>query len=104
MASIVTVAVSAAERRDGTLAPSKLSTALEALRRDGIVRIGSCIDPEHIDALRERLLEDMLSEEQPGQLQRLARGLPCTAPGEKMDPFLKNPFMSLRPPPFAPYL
>ena len=103
MASIVTVAVSDTERRDGTLAASKLSTALEALRRDGIVRIGSCIDPKHIDALRERLLEDMLSEEQPEQLRRLARGLP-TAPAEKVDPFLKNPFMSLRPPPFSPYL
>lgn len=103
MASIVTVNVSAAERRDGTLAPSKLAVALKALRHDGIVRIGSCIDPAHIDTLREKLLADMRSEEQPEQLKLLARGVPAEV-GEKVDPFAKNPFMSLRPPPFAPFL
>jgi hypothetical protein len=103
MVSIVTVGVSAAERRDGTLAPRKLATALHALRRDGIVRIGSCIDPTHIDALREKMLDDMRSEEQPEQLKLLAQGLPAGR-YEKVDPFAKNPFMSLRPPPFAPFL
>ena len=32
----VTVSVSAAERRDGTLHPEKLAAALAALRRDGL--------------------------------------------------------------------
>ncbi len=103
MVSIVTVRVSTAERRDGTLAPGKLATALQALQRDGIVRIGSCIDPAHIDALREKMLDDMRSDEQPEQLKQLAQGLP-TGAGENVDPFAKNPFMSLRPPPFAPFL
>jgi hypothetical protein len=103
MAGLTTVSVSEAERRDGTLAPSKLAAALEALRRDGIVNIGSCIEPAHIDRLREKLLQDMQSTEQPEQLRQLAQGGPLEA-GERVDPFQKNPFMSLRPPPFAPYL
>ena len=36
MAAPVTVSVSAAERRDGTLHPEKLAAALAALRRDGL--------------------------------------------------------------------
>jgi hypothetical protein len=99
----VTVTVTAEERRDGTLAPETLAAALTALRRDGIVNIGSCIEPAHVDALRDKLLADMVSDEQPAQLKRLARGLPVGG-GAAVDPFKRNPFMSLRPPPFAPHL
>ena len=42
----------------------------------------------------------MLSAEQPEQLRQLARGEAV----DEANPFQKNPFMSLRPPPFAPHL
>ena len=45
----------------------------------------------------------MLSAEQPEQLRQLARG-EAVDDAAKVDPFQKNPFMSLRPPPFAPHL
>ena len=39
LAPLAAVTVTAAERRDGTLAPETLAAALAALRRDGIVSI-----------------------------------------------------------------
>jgi ectoine hydroxylase-related dioxygenase (phytanoyl-CoA dioxygenase family) len=56
---IVTIPVTAEERRTGAFAPAKADAAADALREDGLVILADAVDPAHVAALRERLARDL---------------------------------------------
>ena len=47
------------ERASGQLSADHLSAATKALREDGIVVLEDVVDPKHLDALRERMADDL---------------------------------------------
>ncbi len=56
---MLTIACTADDRRAGGLAAQRLAPALSALRDDGVVALTDVVDPAHITALRERMLDDL---------------------------------------------
>lgn len=85
---MVTIACSAEEVASGRLTEAHFQEALEAMDRDGMVVLKDVIAPEHIEVLREKLLEDV-----------------AQFTGRKDAPFNFNRGnIQQDPPPFPPYL
>lgn len=85
---MTTIDITAEEQSSGRMTPEHLASACAALRGDGFVVLNDVVDPAHLGALRERMLEDV------------ARIL------EREDaPFNFNGGnVQQQPPPFPPYL
>jgi hypothetical protein len=88
MTDIVALDITPEEVRTGRITPEHREAAARALKDDGIVVLNDVIAPEHIAALRGRMLEDL-----PAYLARTDA------------PFNFNTGnVQQEPPPFAPYL
>jgi hypothetical protein len=57
--TVITIDVGESDRESGGLAPQRLQTALSALRTDGVVVLADVVDLDHIDALNERMVNDL---------------------------------------------
>jgi hypothetical protein len=58
---MITIDVPESDREAGGLAPERLQTALQALRDDGVVVLADVVDLDHIDALRQRMVSDLVA-------------------------------------------
>jgi len=88
MTDLVVLDITPDEVHSGRLAPGHLAEAASALREDGIVVLNGVIAPDHVAALREKMLADL-----PAYLARTDA------------PFNFNTGnVQQEPPPFAPYL
>jgi len=56
---MVEIEPSAAERSHSALTTENLRKAVDAVRTDGFVVLKDVVDPDHIDILRERVLQDV---------------------------------------------
>jgi ectoine hydroxylase-related dioxygenase (phytanoyl-CoA dioxygenase family) len=56
---MVSISVTPEEVSAGKLTPENLKTAVDALREDGIVALKNAVDPEHVQALREKVTADV---------------------------------------------
>jgi hypothetical protein len=59
--AVITIEIPDSDRRVGGLAPERLQAALDALRVDGVVVLADVVDLEHIDALHERMVSDLVA-------------------------------------------
>lgn len=81
---MISIEITAEERKTGQLAPDKLATAIQAMAEDGVVALRQAIEVACVDKLGARMLDD------------LAR----YAELYEVD----NNFQGVRPPPFHPFL
>jgi hypothetical protein len=81
---MISIEITAEERRTRELAPEKLATAVEAMHEDGVVALRQAIDVDPVDILGVRMLEDL------AQYAELYE--------------IDNNFQGVRPPPFHPFL
>ncbi len=88
MTTLIALDITPDEVRSGRISPEHLAAAATALREDGIVVLNDVIAPDHIAALRQKMLADL-----PAYLARTDA------------PFNFNTGnVQQEPPPFAPYL
>lgn len=85
---MITIEVPESDRAAGGLAPERVQAALDALRVDGIVVLENVVDLDHLDALHDRMLSDLVALQ-----SRPDAPYNWTAGNIQQDP-----------PPFEPYL
>lgn len=56
---MTTVEITPDEVANRTMMPEHVQTAVDAIRRDGLVVLKDVVDPAHLDILQERMLEDL---------------------------------------------
>ena len=88
MTEIIALDITPSEVQSGRITPPHLADAMRALRDDGIVVLNGVIDLGHINALRERMLQDL-----PAYLARTDAPFNFNAGNVQQEP-----------PPFTPYL
>lgn len=81
---MISIDITAQERKTGQLAPEKIATAVQAMAEDGVVALRQAIDVGPVDALGAKMLEDLAQYTRSYEID--------------------NNFQGLRPPPFQPFL
>jgi ectoine hydroxylase-related dioxygenase (phytanoyl-CoA dioxygenase family) len=106
MPVVVTVPISPSERVRGRMSPSTLAAALAAFRRDGIVVLGGAIARGSVQALAQRMEQDMRSfSVNDGDYDFGAQNTAIGIEGGHGEAGRKpQDFRGIRPPPFHPHL
>ncbi|MCL4863357.1 MAG: hypothetical protein KJZ93_28385, partial [Caldilineaceae bacterium] len=56
---MISIEITAEERKTGQLAPDKLATAIQAMAEDGVVALRQAIEVAYVDKLGARMLDDL---------------------------------------------